>query len=63
MEQSAAYVAGALGVEVFMVSADARVFRCVPGAAVRGCFKTFDSFEAPVEDQLEAPPTPLYASI
>lgn len=29
MEQSAAYVAGALGVEVFMVSADARVFFAV----------------------------------
>lgn len=44
MEQSAAYVAGAFDVKVFMVSAGACVFRCVPGAAVRACFKTFDSF-------------------
>lgn len=44
-----------------MVSADARVFRCVPGAAVQARFKTFAPFEEPVE--LEAPPTPLYSSI
>lgn len=61
MEQSAAYVAGTLSVEVFMVSAGARAFHCILGAAVRACFKTFDSFEAPVE--LEARPTTLYASI
>lgn len=49
MEQSAVYGAGALGVVVFMVSAGARVFRCVPGAAVWACFKISDSFEAPAE--------------